>query len=99
PNARIGQWVSGPGAELFGAARRELGTLLAEDLGIITPDVVALRGQFQIPGTRVSANHVGFGVFAPLTRLARTCPVVLIETGVGAAPTHYWGRLLNTFAC
>ena len=55
PNARTGQWVTGPGTAFFEAARRELGGLpfLAEDLGIITPDVVALRDQFQIPGTRV----------------------------------------------
>jgi 4-alpha-glucanotransferase len=55
PNARTGQWVPGPGTAFFEAARRELGGLpfLAEDLGVITPDVVALRNQFQIPGTRV----------------------------------------------
>ena len=51
PNARSGQWVPGPGAAFFEAARRELGgfPFLAEDLGVITPDVVALRDQFQIP--------------------------------------------------
>jgi 4-alpha-glucanotransferase len=55
PNARSGQWVPGPGAAFFEAARREVGGLpfLAEDLGVITPDVVTLRDQFQIPGTRV----------------------------------------------
>jgi 4-alpha-glucanotransferase len=55
PNARSGQWVPGPGAAFFEAAHRELGSLpfVAEDLGVITPDVVALRDQFQIPGTRV----------------------------------------------
>lgn len=53
--ARIGQWVPGPGAELFSTAQRELGGLpfVAEDLGIITPDVHALREQFHLPGTRV----------------------------------------------
>ena len=53
--ARSGQWVHGPGAEFFDAVRRELGTLpfIAEDLGIITPDVRALLDQFHIPGTRV----------------------------------------------
>ena len=53
--ARSGQWVAGPGAEFFAAVLRELGTLpfIAEDLGIITPDVRALRDEFQIPGTRV----------------------------------------------
>ncbi len=55
PTAQSGQWVSGPGASFFQAAQTELGHLpfVAEDLGMITPDVYALRDQFQVPGTRV----------------------------------------------
>ena len=55
PTAQSGQWVPGPGAEFFGAVQRELGDLpfIAEDLGLITPDVCALRDQFRVPGTRV----------------------------------------------
>jgi 4-alpha-glucanotransferase len=47
--------VIGPGAEFFKVAQRELGGLrfIAEDLGLITPDVCALRDQFRVPGTRV----------------------------------------------
>ena len=53
--AQSGQWVPGPGAGFFQAVQSELGRLpfIAEDLGLITPDVRALRDQFQIPGTRV----------------------------------------------
>jgi 4-alpha-glucanotransferase len=53
--AQSGEWVQGPGAQFFEAVRKELGQLpfIVEDLGIITPDVVALRDQFQLPGTRV----------------------------------------------
>ncbi len=53
--AQSGQWVEGPGAGFFEAVRQELGRLpfIAEDLGLITPDVYALRDQFQVPGTRV----------------------------------------------
>jgi len=53
--ARSGQWIPGPGAELFSTVQKELGVLpfLAEDLGVITPDVHALREQFHLPGTRV----------------------------------------------
>ena len=53
--ARSGQWIPGPGAELFSTVQKELGALpfLAEDLGVITPDVHALREQFHLPGTRV----------------------------------------------
>ena len=53
--AEPGHWVPGPGAAFFEAVRAELGHLpfIAEDLGIITPDVVALRDQFELPGIRV----------------------------------------------
>jgi 4-alpha-glucanotransferase len=55
PSAQSGRWVQGPGASFFEAVRNELGGLpfVAEDLGLITPDVVALRDQFHLPGTRV----------------------------------------------
>jgi len=53
--AQTGEWSSGPGADFFQIVARELGGLpfIAEDLGLITPDVSALRDQFGIPGTRV----------------------------------------------
>ncbi len=55
PTAQSGQWVPGPGAEFFTAVERELGGLpfIAEDLGLITPDVGALRDEFRLPGTKV----------------------------------------------
>jgi len=53
--AQSGQWVPGPGAEFFSAVKRELGTLpfIAEDLGLLTPEIYRLRDEFQLPGTRV----------------------------------------------
>jgi 4-alpha-glucanotransferase len=53
--AQTGEWVPGPGAALFDAVRRAVGGLpfIAEDLGEITPDVVALRDRLGLPGTRV----------------------------------------------
>ena len=53
--AATGQWVPGPGADFFAKAREALGglPLLAEDLGVITPAVTALRDHFQLPGMRV----------------------------------------------
>jgi len=53
--AQTGSWHPGPGAELFSKVEAELGRLpfIAEDLGLITPDVQCLRDQVQIPGTRV----------------------------------------------
>jgi len=55
PTAQTGSWQPGPGAEFFHKVEAELGGLpfIAEDLGLITPDVETLRDQFQIPGTRV----------------------------------------------
>ena len=53
--AQSGQWVPGPGAKFFAAVKKALGGLpfIAQDLGLITPDVSALRDQFGLPGTRV----------------------------------------------
>src|SRR5260370_22373189 len=50
-----GRWVKGPGAKLFQALRRALGELpiVAENLGVITPEVEALRHQFGFPGMTV----------------------------------------------
>ena len=55
PTAESGSWLPGPGAEFFQAVQRGLGGLpfIAEDLGMITPDVYALRDQFHLPGMRI----------------------------------------------
>jgi 4-alpha-glucanotransferase len=55
PTAQTGEWVSGPGADFFQVVQRELGPLpfVAEDLGLITPDVYQLRDRFRVPGMRV----------------------------------------------
>jgi 4-alpha-glucanotransferase len=55
PTAIKGQWVDGPGDEFFNKLREELGGLpfFAEDLGLITPDVVELRERHNIPGMAV----------------------------------------------
>jgi 4-alpha-glucanotransferase len=55
PTAEKGRWVKGPGADLFHALRAAMGPLaiIAEDLGVITPEVEALREQFGLPGMRI----------------------------------------------
>jgi 4-alpha-glucanotransferase len=55
PTAINGHWVAGPGEDLFRAIEAALGPLplIAEDLGVITPDVDRLRRQFGFPGMRV----------------------------------------------
>jgi 4-alpha-glucanotransferase len=53
--AERGAWVEVPGRELFTAIREALGDLpiIAEDLGVITPDVETLRDHFRLPGMRI----------------------------------------------
>jgi 4-alpha-glucanotransferase len=53
--AETGAWVPGPGADFLEAVRREFGAMpfIAEDLGMITPEVLALRDGFGLPGMRV----------------------------------------------
>lgn len=50
-----GRWVAGPREDLFTALQQALGSLpiIAEDLGIITPEVEALRDRFNFPGMKV----------------------------------------------
>ncbi|HEY1659778.1 MAG TPA: 4-alpha-glucanotransferase [Candidatus Sulfotelmatobacter sp.] len=59
--AQNGKWVNGPGTELFVAVKRELDRLpfVAENLGVITPEVEALRKQFGFPG--MSLLQFAFG--------------------------------------
>ena len=55
PTAIHGRWRPGPGAALFDAIAAALGPMpiIAEDLGVITPDVEALRKRFRFPGMRI----------------------------------------------
>lgn len=55
PTAINGHWVEAPGDALLRAIADDLGALplVAEDLGIITPDVTALRHRFGLPGMAV----------------------------------------------
>ncbi len=56
-----GEWVKAPGQALFAKLGEELGELpfVAEDLGLITPEVEALRDGFALPGMRIL--QFGFG--------------------------------------
>ena len=63
PNAITGKWEPGPGDSLFEAFEKAFPNLpiIAEDLGLITPDVLALRDQFHLPGMRVLQFAFGDG--------------------------------------
>jgi 4-alpha-glucanotransferase len=63
PTAEHGKWVQGPGKDLFRAIAQDLGAglatkgaglpIIAEDLGVVTPDVVELLAAFELPGMKV----------------------------------------------
>jgi len=59
--AEKGNWVPSKGKELFTAVGKALGSvpIIAEDLGVITPDVVELRDSFGLPGMKIL--QFGFG--------------------------------------
>jgi len=72
-----GRWLPGPGAKLFDAFKKAFVDLpiIAEDLGVITPDVAELRDNFELPGMRIlqfafaedNSNH-----FLPHNYIANT---------------------------
>jgi 4-alpha-glucanotransferase len=70
PTAVEGAWVPGPGAPLFEALERALGPLpfIAENLGVITPEVEALRRRFGFPGMAVLQFAFGNDPQAPTFR-------------------------------
>lgn len=55
--AEHGKWVKGPGKDFFKAIQKDLGVkelpFIAEDLGVITPDVIELLEAFNLPGMKV----------------------------------------------
>jgi 4-alpha-glucanotransferase len=60
-NAKRGRWRKSPGKELFTALKRKLGSvpIIAEDLGLLTPEAAALRDRFGFPGMRVLQTAFG----------------------------------------
>jgi 4-alpha-glucanotransferase len=61
PTAMQGRWVPAPGKALFEAIEAALGAVpvIAEDLGLITPDVIELRDSCSFPGMKIL--QFGFG--------------------------------------
>jgi 4-alpha-glucanotransferase len=63
PDAIDGKWAPGPGEKLFEAFEQAFPHLpiIAEDLGLITQDVVELRDKFKLPGMRILQFAFGDG--------------------------------------
>jgi 4-alpha-glucanotransferase len=53
--AKNGKWIKGPGSNFFIKLQKECGKLplIAEDLGVITPEVELLRDEFNFPGMKI----------------------------------------------
>jgi len=83
--AKPGRWVKGPGADLFDALIRALGDLpiIAEDLGVITPEVEELRDRFHLPGMRILQFAFGADPHATTFR-----PAAFPENCVAYTGTH-----------
>ncbi len=65
-----GEWITGPGADLFETLEKALGALpiVAENLGVITPEVEAIRHRFGYPGMSVLQFAFGKDPQAPTFR-------------------------------
>lgn len=79
PTAIKGRWAKGPGDDFFNALRARLGDLpfIAEDLGMITPEVYALRDRLGIPGMKVlqfGFDNPGAHIYLP-HRFVTNCVV------------------------
>ncbi|HLJ25630.1 MAG TPA: 4-alpha-glucanotransferase [Candidatus Angelobacter sp.] len=82
PTAVHGRWVKGPGDDLFNTLRARLGDLpfIAEDLGMITPEVYALRDRLGVPGMKVlqfGFDNPGAHIYLP----HRFVPNCVVYTG------------------
>ena len=80
--AEHGRWVPGPGEDFFAAVNKALNNppLIAEDLGVITPDVEALRRKFGFPGMKVLVFAFGSGADNPFLPHNYTDPNFAVYT-------------------
>jgi 4-alpha-glucanotransferase len=78
-----GQWLPGPGEALLRAVRKALGTLpvIAEDLGLVTPEVETLRDQFELPGMKVLQFAFGGDATNPYLPHNYESPRCVVYTG------------------
>lgn len=96
PTAETGEWVDAPGTGLFTAIRQTFGDIpmIAEDLGVITPDVDLLRDTFGLPGMRIL--QYAFGGDARNLHLphnfSRNC-VVYTGTHDNETTVGWWKKL------
>ncbi len=83
PTARNGKWVEGPGTDFFETVLKQIGKvpIIAEDLGVITPEVVALRDAFHFPGMKILQFAFGSGPNNPYLPHQYSTPNCVVYTG------------------
>ena len=97
--AMEGAWVAGPGGGLFAAVKERVGDvpIVAEDLGVITPDVTSLRLSLGAPGMAVLQFAWGSDSANPHLphNVAENCAVYTGESGerVGVEATRTRGKI------
>lgn len=99
PTAASGQWVPAPGIEFLNALRAGLNglPLIAEDLGDITPGVIALRDSFGLPGMRILQFAFGDDPMADEYLPYKHIPHCLVYTGThDNDTTKGWFTTTNT---
>ncbi len=99
PTAETGRWVPGPGADLFRHLKDKLGELpiVAEDLGVITPAVEALRDEFAFPGMKVLQFAFASDAANPFLPHNYTTPNCVVYTGTHDNDTALgWFRSSST---
>lgn len=94
-----GQWIKAPGTQLFARLNLELGglPLIAEDLGMITPEVDQMRKDFGLPGMRVM--QFGFSDRGAHIHLPHRCEenmVVYTGTHDNDTTLGWWNRTNET---
>ncbi len=96
PTAEGGRWVPVPGRAMLRKAMEALGEipLVAEDLGIITPEVEALRDEFNLPGMNILHFAFGSGAANPyLPHNVRCNSLIYTGTHDNDTSLGWWNAL------
>ncbi|MCH9674473.1 MAG: 4-alpha-glucanotransferase, partial [Gammaproteobacteria bacterium] len=95
--AKGGKWVTGPGEQFFTALREEFGPLplVAEDLGVITPDVATLLEAVGVPGMKVMQFAFGGGATNPYLPENHVDNCVVYSGTHDNDTTHAWFETLS----
>lgn len=93
-----GEWINAPGTALFEVINEKFGNLpiIAEDLGVITPEVEALRDRFEFPGMKILQFAFGAGPGDPFLpfNYVRNC-VVYTGTHDNDTTVGWFNQLQN----